>query len=487
MPKKRSSIFRPSSWVRSLKGKAGRRKSSDHYGVVNLDDSLIDERGVFDGNGKNVLLVDPIPLSRTAGDGGGAACVSLGFGEFPMDGPITFHPTPGGSTAGTLWSTMSNCSGNSISEDGEDDVDRRGSSVPLSLRHAGTDLLTVVKSKSKDLSKELKDDLLSVMSAGKDIAGTMAKTPLQFLRKKTLFMRTADLGLLHHDGDHEQHPHYHHPSRDPPPGVDHDPKEAWVALDTGEGSHAPVAPFAIDALAKSGFDSAMNRGMWIPNRATEKLLTRSDVWKSAVWQMSGPVRVVPRGSPDETEVCVWSGNFTHGLYGSDLPTVRAEGIINMAPIEIVKLLLDSYRVHEYNKMSLGRDDVLVLQDDFENDGPFGKSVTKVVRSVSKPPLVRKSMEFVTLMHARKLEDGNGFLIVSRAVTQAEEAINSDGTVMRSEILMGVNIIRNVVGDANRSVMINVNHVRSPMVPMMIAKKIGLTAAVGFFNDLRALC
>eukprot|EP00567_Pseudictyota_dubia_P011437 CAMPEP_0197443806 /NCGR_PEP_ID=MMETSP1175-20131217/9451_1 /TAXON_ID=1003142 /ORGANISM="Triceratium dubium, Strain CCMP147" /LENGTH=453 /DNA_ID=CAMNT_0042974487 /DNA_START=140 /DNA_END=1501 /DNA_ORIENTATION=- len=427
--------------------------------------------------GKNVV-VEPIPLLRAASYGGAR---SLGTGEFPVDGPIAFQPSAA-STVGTHWSTMSNFSGDTTL--GEYDGGGGGGFH----RRAGTDLLMAMKSKSKDLGRELKEDIMSVGKAGAD----MAIRPVSFLREKTLFMRSADLGVRHpydghEDSKEEIHSHYHRPSADAPPGVDHDPKEAWVALDTGEGEHAPVAPFAVDALAESGFESAMNKSMWTPNKPSEKVLARSQAWSDAVWQRSGVVNVPPRGSADENEVLVWSGNFTHGLYGSDLPTVRAEGVINMAPIKIVEMLMDSSRVHEYNKMSLGRDDVLVLQDDLENDGPFGQSITKVVRSASKPPLVRKPIEFVTLMHARKLEDGNGYLIVSRAVTQAEEAINSDGKVMRSEILMGVNVFRNVEGDENRCVMITVNHIRSPMVPMMIAKKIGLSAATGFFNDLRALC
>eukprot|EP00566_Odontella_aurita_P036660 CAMPEP_0113530230 /NCGR_PEP_ID=MMETSP0015_2-20120614/2821_1 /TAXON_ID=2838 /ORGANISM="Odontella" /LENGTH=469 /DNA_ID=CAMNT_0000428923 /DNA_START=443 /DNA_END=1852 /DNA_ORIENTATION=+ /assembly_acc=CAM_ASM_000160 len=460
-------------WAR--KGRKSKRKSNEHFGVVDLDADSVDPRR--EAGGKHVVITS-FPLA--GGDPNAGGGLSLGSGVFPENGPVLFHPAPP-PTICSNWSTASNFSGSgniSISDEEENHLNG-GSSRGL---------LKSMKSKSKDIGKELKVDILSIK---KDIAG-MARVPISFVRKKSLFLRTADLVNLDHPYEEgtriDLHPHYHRPSSDTPhDGVDHDPKEEWVALDTGEGTHAPVAPYAVDALAKSGFDSAMNRSMWTLNRPSEKILARSAAWSAAIWQMKGKVRVPPRGSADENDVLVWSGNFTHGLYGSDLPTVRAEGVVNMAPSALVDLLLDNSRVYEYNKMSLGRDDVLVLQDDLENDGPFGQSITKVVRSASKPPLVRKSLEFVTLMHVRKLEDGNGYLIVSRAVTQAEEAINSDGKVMRSEILMGVNIIRNVEGDNNRAIMINVNHIRSPMIPMMIAKKIGLSAAVGFFTDLRALC
>lgn len=172
--------------------------------------------------------------------------------------------------------------------------------------------------------------------------------------------------------------------------------------------------------------------------------------------------------------------------GGDLPTVRAMGLVNMSPRAIVDLLVDSSRVHEYNKMSLGRTDVLVLQNNFEEEGSPFPGITKVVQSESQPPLLRKRLQFVTLMHARRLEGGNGYIIVSRAVTRGEEVVDVKGDILRSEILMGINIILDVEGDENRAIMINQNHIRSPMVPLFIAKKIGLAAAEGFFDDIRAL-
>jgi hypothetical protein len=172
--------------------------------------------------------------------------------------------------------------------------------------------------------------------------------------------------------------------------------------------------------------------------------------------------------------------------GGDLPTVRAMGLVNMSPRAIVDLLVDSSRVHEYNKMSLGRTDVLVLQNSFEEEGSPFPGITKVVQSETQPPLLRKRLQFVTLMHARRLEGGNGYIIVSRAVTRGEEPVDVKGDILRSEILMGINIILDVEGDENRAIMINQNHIRSPMVPLFIAKKIGLAAAEGFFDDIRAL-
>lgn len=122
----------------------------------------------------------------------------------------------------------------------------------------------------------------------------------------------------------------------------------------------------------------------------------------------------------------------------------------------------------------------------DSEGPFGRSITKVMKSESKPPMIRVSLILVSVMHAKELEDGSGYLIVTRAVHIPEETGGKKDS--KSEVIMCVNLIRKVEGaEDSRCFMTNVNHLRSPMVPMMIAKKIGLTAAVGYINDIRCLC
>jgi hypothetical protein len=142
--------------------------------------------------------------------------------------------------------------------------------------------------------------------------------------------------------------------------------------------------------------------------------------------------------------------------------------------------------------------------------------TKVVRSMNTIPLVKKKVDFVTLLHCRALTDdqgGNGYIIVGRAVCPPDDPGKG---VMRSEILLNVHIIRKFKpkkkgisekrgkGDsrsvasgtsgrpasqrelANRCLMINVSHLKSPMVPTIMAKKMGLSAAASFISDIRAL-
>lgn len=312
----------------------------------------------------------------------------------------------------------------------------------------------------------------------------------QFLRRTSSFLRVADLEIdasystSMKDSAEESHPNYHHPACDPPPGVEHDPKEQWVALNGSDGLHAPIAPIAIERLADFGLTTSMNDVMWTPDSKTEKSLRyESPVWMKETFKPGKVERSAAQES--SKDVLLWTGSFVHGFYGSDLPAIRAAGVVGMSPRALFDLLVDSNRVKEYNKMSLGRLDLQVLQDDMDTEGPFGKSITKIMKSETKPPMVRKTLVFVSLLHAKELIDGSGYLIVSRAVHHPDE--QGAGSPIQNEILMGVNLIRKIDGEEKKCLMINVNHIRSNMVPMMIAKRIGVSAAIGFINDIRSLC
>jgi hypothetical protein len=138
-------------------------------------------------------------------------------------------------------------------------------------------------------------------------------------------------------------------------------------------------------------------------------------------------------------------------------------------------------VKEYNKMSIGRDDILILQES-------ATRVTKVSVGKSKPPMLGKILQLKTLLHMEELPDRGGYILVSRAVAHKDESeAEEDPKVIHSEMLMGVNIIRTVEGEEGRCILITLNHLKSPMIPMMLAKKLGLGAAVNFINDIRSLC
>ena len=313
----------------------------------------------------------------------------------------------------------------------------------------------------------------------------------------TIFIRTADLPSmresehkrqsLFEDDESQWEDYYHKSSSHPPlPSIENDPAECWVALDDGNGNSAPLADAAMSALVQTALDASMNKDMWTSNGPTNKILKAGD-WNQTIFVPLGSDSSITsphdKGSKGENDVLVWSGTFSHSYYGSDLPAIRCEGIVNMSPKALADLLIDSSRVKEYNKMSIGRDDILILKD-------TESCVTKVSVGKSKPPMLGKILQLKTLLHMEELPGGGdkGYIVVSRAVAHADENnSDEDPKVIHSEMLMGVNVIRAVEGEPDRCILITLNHLKSPMIPMMLAKKLGLSAAVNFINDIRALC
>lgn len=330
---------------------------------------------------------------------------------------------------------------------------------------------------------------LSNFRVDSDVSSVKIRTNTKmFSRSNSSFIRVSDLDM---DTEHtscstieseDSHPNFHHPAIDPPPGVDPDDKEKWIALNDGDGAYSPIAPYAVSRLSALGLTTSVDDCMWEPDRSTKKLLgnATSPSWTQTTFK-SG--RVIIDDHSHDKEVLVWTGTFSHSFYGSDLPAVRVAGVVDTSANNLVELLIDSGRVKEYNKLSLGRDDLVVFQDSMLEKGPFGCSVTKVMKSVSK--VLRKNMVFVSILNATELEDGSGYLIVTRAVHHPDNRGDAKGTT--NEILIGVNLIRRIDGVDNQCLMINVNHIRSSMVPKMGAKMLGMNAAISFIHDIRSAC
>jgi hypothetical protein len=337
-----------------------------------------------------------------------------------------------------------------------------------------------------------------------DSNGNVPLHPLKFIRSSSSFLRVSDLNIegsapslsMSKSSSSEtfdercsevtsSFPNFHHPAADPPPGVSHDPREQWIALDNGDGCHAPIAPFAVEALVQSARNLSGSESKWTPDSSTAKWIEQNGndwdqcTWKppnedaSGVWK-----KFPPAGSAEDDRIFVWSTTFGGGGYGSEIPAVRVAGIVPASAKDLMQLLVDSNRVHEYNKLSLGRTDELILQESLSSDGPFG-GITKVM--TSQTTIMRKTLQFTSLMHAR--ETDAGYKLVTRAV----ESPFGSATALKSEILLGINVIWRIPGDDKRCLLIAVNHIRSPFVPMMIAKRIGLQAATNFINDIRQCC
>lgn len=365
-----------------------------------------------------------------------------------------------------------------------------------------------------------------------------SKSP-KFIRHASSFLRVSDLIGMDPTMDLSEHshksiPNYHCCSDAPPPGIPHDILEKWVALDDGccrgndntttnnttettMSTYTPIAQFAVDALAATALATILDATMWIPDSKTAKIIESKSPtsWEANTFQLPAPTLSSSSQSnigssstsssmPLEDHILIWSGTFRHGLYGSEIPAIRSASIIYMSAAQLLHLLMDSNRVKEYNTMSLGRTDLLTL--------PCRHIVTKVMRSESRPPLLRKTLQFTSIFHARKLvvndnddtddtnTDNDSYLLVTRAVenptttnsggggdTHGSSSSNSNNVVV-SEILLGVNVIRTIPNRPNACLLLSVNHVRSPMVPsLFLAKRLGLQAATNFVHDLRKCC
>lgn len=385
-------------------------------------------------------------------------------------------------------------------DDRDDVVSRRVSCISLGTgSFTATGVLITKSCRNLDMGDDLTSDESPTSSYEDAQLSPVNEVEHSRSRSPSIFIRTADLPTMRESAssfmrlssseiaESDWVDHIHKPSSTPPlPSIDNDPSESWVALDDGYGNKAPLTTVAMKALVSAGLEASLDQNMWTANGPTSKLLKSGD-WDDTVFVSYDKQQPIPaphaRGTKGEMDVLVWSGTFNHKYYGSDLPAIRCEAIVNMSPKSLANLLVDSNRVKEYNKMSIGRDDIVVFQDD-------ETCVTKVVCGRSKPPMLGKILQLKTLLHMEALPGGaqNGYVVASRAISHADDAeAGADPKVIHSEMLMGLNIIRAVEGEPNRCVLINVNHLMSPMIPMFMAKKLGLSSAVNFINDIRSLC
>jgi hypothetical protein len=265
------------------------------------------------------------------------------------------------------------------------------------------------------------------------------------------------------------------------------PEHIWRQL-TGDEFFLPKV---ISSLAQSGIDicSSIRQGPahWKPTKSTHHVLTTLSIPDDN--NSSNDKAILPYLLQHKDAVLVWTGKLKDGFHGCHLPCIKTRAVIPMPPKELAKLLMDSSKVVLYNKMSLGRSDLNILTRGVDSE----EGESKIVRNRTKPPLSSgRIMEFHTLMHARKLatlqEDGDGYIVVSRAVAQStSNPYHQESNVIPSEIILGANLLRSIQGDDNKTDFTGVTHVNAPNVPLLLAKKVGIKGAVDFINDIRNLC
>eukprot|EP00559_Dactyliosolen_fragilissimus_P007214 CAMPEP_0184864080 /NCGR_PEP_ID=MMETSP0580-20130426/13657_1 /TAXON_ID=1118495 /ORGANISM="Dactyliosolen fragilissimus" /LENGTH=432 /DNA_ID=CAMNT_0027362721 /DNA_START=19 /DNA_END=1318 /DNA_ORIENTATION=+ len=365
------------------------------------------------------------------------SCFSLGCGIAPAHGPISWVPSPPSSVASLQLDSTSDSSSN---EDND------------------TCCCPTNSSEESQILLEQND--------GNDIL----RRKVLYDRSSSSFLRTSDLDIESDESSRDDlfvesdvH-HFHIPSNKPPPGMNYDKNENWVALDNGDGHHTPIAPRTIRAFVGKGLMYISDSSMWVADKKTKAALEKNHHWD--VWNVKNDAKL--GDIPDEENVFSWIGKFDANLYGGEIPCVRAQGLIKTSPESLFALLLDSSRVKEYNKASLGRTDLVVFSNDLKTEGPFGESISKIVRNRSKIPIVSKIVQLTSLLHGEKLERNAGFVIVSRAVT-IESKSEDDSSTLYGEVLTGVTLIHRVYGDPNRSLMTTLNHIKAP-IPLWIAKK-----------------
>lgn len=240
----------------------------------------------------------------------------------------------------------------------------------------------------------------------------------------------------------------------------------------------------LNALSNYAYKIITDEGlMWTPDSTTRKIIANRTS-EEQKWHFVN----------NHDDVFVWYGIFGSGGYKGDVPVIKARGIIPTNAESLADLVVDSSKVQLYNKMSLGREDKFFIKKGLDSHDGKINGEAKIVRSVSSIPMIRKNMEIISLMYARVLNveaDGmNGYLIVSRSVWENEHHAPSeshaghegDSNHIRSEMLLGVNLIRPL--DEDSCEFTTLTHFFTPGAPTFGAKQFGMKAASNFIRDLQ---
>jgi hypothetical protein len=223
----------------------------------------------------------------------------------------------------------------------------------------------------------------------------------------------------------------------------------------------------------------------------QRITTPSTAEPECCWSV-GPWQVV-----EASDVLVWTGGVPHKGFGHDWPVVKARARVRAPPRAVLDVLLDSSQVKTYNKMSVGRDDVLILQEGVETrkeSSPYGLAGdVRIMRSLNKPRLLPKTIEVLSLWYTKQLEHvpPGTFMTVSRSVWEDDSGLHKScrNDTLRSEMLLGVTLLRPVpaVGTTLYHCEITtITHVFSPGVPEYMAKRATPASAANLLRDIQAL-
>ena len=267
----------------------------------------------------------------------------------------------------------------------------------------------------------------------------------------------------------------------------HDLQKGTVSLIPLHGEGVDAGDF-INGLFRIGYETVSDESSrWTQERDTGKILSKRTELIESGKTIDGPIGPWDNAACSD-EVLLWTSKCGHDGFGCEYPIIRARGLIPCSAKDMVDLLLDSDRVKDYNKMSLGRRDEHCFMSDVDDTTPCSETglhgETRIVRSRSQPPVIRKPVELRLLLHARRLSDG--YLTVGRSVWETEEgtADLNDTSATRCEMLLSVNLIRDVPGFEGNCEITTCTHGVSPGIPVSIGKRIALAAASKYIRDIR---
>ena len=270
----------------------------------------------------------------------------------------------------------------------------------------------------------------------------------------------------------------------------------------GSGAGSIMSSLVIIGLQEATDES--NR--WNATSATDKILKKRAKKKSGGSTISDIISPLWQNPACGKDVFVWSSKCTRKGHGSDYPVVKSRGLIPATAKDVVDLIIDSSRVMEYNKTSIGREDEHILTQDLKSsihslDYKCSKinvpGEAKIMCSKSQVPMTRKTLEFKTLFYARQLSsddgidiDGVAYITVGRSVWESPDGTSdgADTSSTRCEILLSVNLIREVKSTNGDKwcELTCINHGISPGIPMFIGKQVALTAAETYIKDIRVV-
>jgi hypothetical protein len=148
----------------------------------------------------------------------------------------------------------------------------------------------------------------------------------------------------------------------------------------------------------------------------------------------------------DKDVLLWTGGVDHKGFGHDWPVVKARCRVKTSPRNLLDFLLDSSQLKKYNKMSQGREDIFVLQEGVDTTPEasiYGLSGdARIMRALNKPKFLPKTIEMLSLWYSKEVPDAPGaYMIVSRSVWENATGTPKSSNRLRSEMLLGVNLIR----------------------------------------------